>query len=90
MSVDLSQASIKAAELIEQLAEILDADPGDTIIRESIEVGAVAMVVEVNYADTEGNTYCVLQWRCSEPRRWVQFGLFRRVADSIAQIGEPV
>jgi hypothetical protein len=25
-----------------------------------------------------------LQYRCSDPRQWVQFGLFRRVADQLA------
>lgn len=81
MSIDLSPAAITAADLIDVLGEQLEDDA--SIDSESIEVGVVGVIVEVNYRGSDGEDYTALQYRCSDARRWVQSGLFQRVADTL-------
>src|SRR3954470_8827517 len=63
---DWSQAAITAAELLDTLEE--DYKEMD------VEVGEVAMVVEITGAIGTENEWTGVFYRCSNPKRWVQVG----------------
>lgn len=64
--LDTTKLSTLALDLIESLAEAHDEDA---------EVGTIALVVEVNGAH-EGEPATWVEYRCTDPRRWIQAGLF--------------
>lgn len=66
---DLHQLGLISAELIDRLEE----DYRDA----EIEVGVVALVVEVTSHKDE---WTAIEFRCSDPRRWIQLGLFDAAA----------
>lgn len=63
---DWSQAAIIAAELLDSLEE--------DYANMEVEVGEVAMVVEVSGAIGTENEWTGVFYRCSNPKRWVQVG----------------
>lgn len=63
----LAELGVLAAELMERLHDDYGAKDG-------AELGVVAVVAEINYGGEEG--VCVVEFRCSDNRRWVQHGLF--------------
>jgi hypothetical protein len=80
VALDLTRLGELAAELMEALED----EHG-----EEARLGVVAVVVEVTGADDE---WTAVQYRCSDPRRWIQSGLFaaagRAVIDSSEDVDE--
>lgn len=64
MSLDTTKLGQVAAELMESLANSYEGY--------DVEVGTVALIVEVNASEWTAVTY-----RCSDPRVWIQKGLMR-------------
>lgn len=81
MSLDTARAGVLAVELIERLAEQYENDPD----MEGVEVGTMALVVELS-GKYKGEEATWVEYRCSDARRWVQIGFFQaalRVADRL-------
>ncbi len=76
---DLSELGKIAAELIDQLE--LDYE------RDDVQVGVVALVVEIT--DSDGD-WTAIQYRCSDPRRWIQLGLFETARRSVIQSSKDI
>ena len=71
MSLDTTRLGNAAAELMDSLAEAYENDDG-------AEIGVVAIVVEVN-----GPGWTGVDYRASDPRCWVQSGLFAAAARAV-------
>jgi hypothetical protein len=72
MALDTTELSKLALELIERLAD-------DYEDWEKVKTGVVGLVVEVNGKHPEmDNEVTVIEYRCSDPRRWVQGAIFDR------------
>jgi hypothetical protein len=67
--------------LIEALAEELETEDGAK--PESVNVDAVGLIIAVDYENEDGEDYSAIRWRCSDGRKWVQYGLFGRVAECL-------
>lgn len=65
--MNLSQIGTEVLDLIEWL----ERDYSDR----EVNVGVVAIVVELDET-SDGDEYTGIHYRCSDPRRWVQAGLF--------------
>ena len=74
--LDTAKLGNLALALIDQLAE----DYGEV---PDIEIGMVAIVVELAVPDASG-----IAFRCSDARRWVQAGLFERARTIAAMEGD--
>jgi hypothetical protein len=87
MALDTTDLSKLALELIERLAN--DYEDWD-----EVETGVVALVVEVSgrnpdlsseeqeeIGEDEPN-FTTIEYRCSDPRRWIQAAIFARAADA--------
>jgi hypothetical protein len=57
-------------------AELMDRLESDYEGKEDVELGVVAIVVELNYTDSDGEEITAVEYRCSDARRWIQSGLF--------------
>jgi hypothetical protein len=80
---DTSQVGVLAADLMEQLAEQYE--------DEDIEIGTVAVVVEISKPDEGGETgWTAVQYRCSDWRAWVQTGFFHAALRAVESSAEPV
>jgi len=66
MSLDTTRVGQVAAELMEAIAEGYD---------DAVEIGAVAVIVEVGTTDDADEGWTTVNYRCSDTRRWVQAGL---------------
>lgn len=61
------------------LIEKLEAEVESGAIREP-RIGAVAIVFEIDYVDEDGDRCNGIDFRSSDPRRWVQQGMFTSAA----------
>jgi len=59
----------------ELAAEFMDALERD--FGQDATLGTVAIVAEIDIADDDGPGYCVIRYRCSDRRRWIQAGFFQ-------------
>jgi hypothetical protein len=79
--MNISEVGNLAAEFMEQLERQYDS--------ENVKIGVVGLVVELNFNRPEGES-TVIQYMCSDPRRWVQAGIFdtakRCVIDSSTSV----
>lgn len=87
MPLDTTELSTLSLELIERLADDYE-DWAD------VQVGVVSLVVEINgmppeddlpddvreLAETDRPGATVIEYRCSDSRRWIQWAIFRRAA----------
>lgn len=64
---DFSRAAIIAAELIEHLENSYDG--------EEIEIGEVMVLVEITGRNEEEGDWTAINFRCSDPRHWIQQGM---------------
>jgi hypothetical protein len=74
-------------------AELLELIETEEVREDSeISIGTVAIVVELNRTDPDGEGSDKILTRCTDLRRWVQEGLFdvarRAVAESTLQIDD--
>jgi len=66
--IDTSELGVVAAELMEKLESgYLD--------KEDVKIGVVAVIAEIEFSEGD-DEYTVIEYRCSDPRKWVQAGLF--------------
>lgn len=49
----------------------------------SPSIGVVAIVVEINTEEEDGPGMTDVIYRCSDQRRWVQAGFFKRAGDAV-------
>lgn len=86
MANGLEKVGIIAADLMERLED-------DYKDFDDVEIGIVAVVVEVNYVDRQDDGVSAVEYRCSDERRWIQHGLFeaarRAVTDSSEEADGP-
>jgi hypothetical protein len=82
---DLSEIGKTTADLIDRLEQALP---------HGAEIGAVAIIAEVNLrVDEDGSpiegdpNVTDIIFRCSDDRRWIQSGLFRRAMQRADQAG---
>lgn len=68
MSLDLTELGQNAVEMFESLDEQYGEFSG-------VQVGVVAVVVEITWDDGDDKITSV-SYRCSDPRRWIQHGIF--------------
>lgn len=68
MSVDTTSIGSAAASLMEALADLTEDVEG-------VEVGVVAVIAEIHVKDADG-IRTAIHFQCSDPRQWVQCGLF--------------
>lgn len=76
----LGEIATVSAELIDQLEE----DYGD----QEVEVGMVAIVVELTNKDEDGVEYTGVHFRTNETRRWVQHGFFSAAVRAVEYSSE--
>lgn len=68
MTIDTTELSLLVFDLIERLSN----DHAET---KDVKLGIVAVIVEVE-GNFDGNAKTWIEYHCSDPRRWVQQGLF--------------
>lgn len=67
---------METAELGVVAAELMDRLESDYAGKQSVEVGIVAVVAEINFIDDGGEDVTAIEYRCSDGRRWIQAALF--------------
>lgn len=77
---DVSELGVIAADLMDEL----EADFYD---REDVKLGALAVIAEVNFVEGDDDV-CVIVYRCSDGRRWIQRALFREAEDAVSHSTE--
>jgi hypothetical protein len=70
---DWGQVGVIAAELIDSLA--------DSYADEEIEIGVVAVVVEITGGKLDEENWTAINYRCNNPKRWIQRALFEEAKD---------
>jgi hypothetical protein len=80
MSFDLTELGQTAVEMFETLEHLYGELP-------NVEVGIVAVVAEVTWGDADEQVTSV-SYRCSDPRRWIQQGLFAAAVQAVGDSAE--
>ena len=73
--IDTSDLGVVAAELMEKLER-------SYLDKEDVKIGVVAVIAEVEFSDADGE-YTVIEYRCSDGRKWVQAGLFAQTSRAV-------
>ncbi len=71
----ISTLGVEVMHLIERLEKEVE----DGVIRQP-RIGAVAIVFEIDYIDDDGDNANGIDFRSSDPRRWVQHAMFTAAA----------
>jgi hypothetical protein len=81
MMLDTTELGELALQLIDQLADSHQDD-------EEVSIGVMSIVVEINGTyEGQGSTW--VEYRCSDPRVWIQNGLFAAAQRATLNRGQP-
>lgn len=67
-------------------AGLMDRIEADYSEFNEVEVGVVAVIAEINY-EKDGEEYTSVEYRCSDPRKWIQGGLFKYASKAVFNAG---